>query len=433
MSVKGLDQYGVALHRYEGLGKANLSQGEPLPVYFEVRQVENGSIVIGCLSSEDLLLRDIQSVSGYTDDGTHLETSGRILVTHASMRSHAPSELHGICGGIHLSQGFPGERPTYSARFAIANFVFEPDDRAPHQEFVVNAAGHQVSFSPVAEYGERSKRLRHEGGVTQTAWCEVTKPARRELQMATLPLILDKVLQPISLTIGSKVTWLHWVAYDTFQQPARTFHRASNTKTFSNTSLALGWWNDLSEIVSAWFAEAPDDPIDHDALAARVDHYLDACARGPYLETRALSAATLLDVLAAKYAEATDSGFVIAEAKWHSILKQKITPDVCNVLEGTGGITAAERRELLSNARGLYRRSFRRRLTRMLRDYSIQVDSTRLNQIINTRNDLVHNGRFHYDDRAAWQEEYRRLLWVCRSTLLRMIGYRSDLPPLVPT
>jgi hypothetical protein len=69
--------------------------------------------------------------------------------------------------------------------------------------------------------------------------------------------------------------------------------------------LDYGLQGDFADVIRAWLDSPGVAGFTRDDLAIRIRQHLDACAPDTYLETRALAAATLLDILAGNYAEAT--------------------------------------------------------------------------------------------------------------------------------
>lgn len=77
---------------------------------------------------------------------------------------------------------------------------------------------------------------------------------------------------------------------------------------------------------------------------------------------------------------------------------------------------------------GNYRSSFRQRLEHLLADLAIDVDDSVKIAVVSTRNSLVHNGRYKSLQQSDWENEYRRILWLSRLILFKLIGYDGQLP-----
>lgn len=81
-SGRGLDFYGDCISRYQGRGVLTVASGNPLECHFEVGQLEDGSVILLCLSSEmaDLPLflmpQDAVSFEGKSKEGQNIRSVG---------------------------------------------------------------------------------------------------------------------------------------------------------------------------------------------------------------------------------------------------------------------------------------------------------------------------------------------------------------------
>jgi hypothetical protein len=138
------------------------------------------------------------------------------------------------------------------------------------------------------------------------------------------------------------------------------------------------------DTVEAWFsAPKPLSCFGPKELSVWIRQHLDACATDIYLETRALSAATLLDVVAGRY-----------RTVWAPNAKPGKPP------------------------------YFRERLRRLLIDSKIPLSNKRLSSIIDARNFLVHAGEFVNSEH---DKSFENLVRLGRCILLRIAGCQSKL------
>lgn len=81
-----------------------------------------------------------------------------------------------------------------------------------------------------------------------------------------------------------------------------------------------------------------------------------------------------------------------------------------------------------------FRRSFRRNLRALLTHLNISVEKALIRKIIDSRNKLVHTGRFvtpaEPPTYCSWSQEYTRLLWLDRCILLRFVNPTAALPSI---
>lgn len=70
---------------------------------------------------------------------------------------------------------------------------------------------------------------------------------------------------------------------------------------------------------------------------------------------------------------------------------------------------------------------FKKKLNRLLRAIGIALPGAKIDSIIKARNSLVHAGKFVTTESDATFAEYKNLVLLGRSMLLRLIGFPSNL------
>ncbi len=96
-----LDRYGLYEHRYEGIGEVNFAEGNPLPVYFDARQLRGAEIIIGYLTEGRLggsFLVEPREPVGKTTDGRPFRTLGDLVDSAESVRQRSESSGT-LCSG----------------------------------------------------------------------------------------------------------------------------------------------------------------------------------------------------------------------------------------------------------------------------------------------------------------------------------------------
>lgn len=434
--MKELDRYGSPLFSYQGMGEVVSNDGETASVYFEARQTVEGGIIIGCLSQELLPIDDLQQVRGSTVERRIIETYGAITFAAMSGGSPGPQKLVVTCrgnSGIAVHRFFPPCLGTQSIQFALVNFMFEAAIHVPDEPLKIVVDDYVINISPVEDYVERCKQLRDSGGVLHTAWCVVERRDSQIVDPNTVRDFMSELLWPISLAIGSKVNWLFCVERDSYaKEPVLTRHQYALTRPWGETARRWRWSNDIVQLVLAWFDRDPNHYPPATELKRGIDHYLEAGAKGSYLETRGLSAATLLDTLAYGYTSAKKEELILPKTGW-KVIRPGIVAALLQGVEGLAGISDKDREKLVdqltNNLSGLNRRSFRQRLETITGDFGIPMSEKLIKRVVDSRNMLVHRGSFENTDRGLkYWEEYLSLLWTGRSVLLRMIGYDGLLP-----
>jgi hypothetical protein len=187
-----------------------------------------------------------------------------------------------------------------------------------------------------------------------------------------------------------------------------------------------GWFASAADAVHAWLDQPRDAKIARDDLRIYVRQHCDSCSEDAFFETRGLSAATLLDVVAGRYAEQTGTDNFVTPSSWQS----QVLPALNNALDASGHLTTEQRAEASQNLTHLYRRSFKRKLRKLLEDLNVPVKNSTLTKAINSRNALTHAGHFHSRSKDKHFQEYLRLVLLARCILLSAAGVRNDLHQL---
>lgn len=428
-----LNHYGPALFRYEGMGEVSFENGDVVPVYFDARQLNRATVVIGCMAEGWNLgasSRIISRISGLTTDGHELESVGRVQAISTSVGSSKPAIAQLVCqDGLKLELVPSKGKPIHLADFGLLNFCFHEFAAKPVDGLTKDFLGFNFAFVARDDYRDAMTVIRRVGAPMHSADCQVSKYGGSEFEIKDATSGLQELLMLAQLDSGSKVNWAFYNAFDKHQWPVERFHAPSVIRPFSNVVLVHEWWVDLSSLIDDYIVHRNDLLVSPQELAIRIDHYCDASSTQVALETRGLSAATLLDSLANRHAELTNSQYVLPEEEWEEV-EPRLQRLMSGFLSGERGVTGTQREQLLSSLKGANRRTFRNRLRNILKDLEVPVSKQMQSDIVDYRNALVHSGRFSSANRELWTTELWALLWTCRSILLRLSGYQGALPSL---
>src|SRR5215213_2254778 len=69
-----LEDYGNFNTRYEGVGRIVYLPGEPVPVYFEARQLADGRLLIACVSTGEVIRDNPHAIDGNLLSGESFST-----------------------------------------------------------------------------------------------------------------------------------------------------------------------------------------------------------------------------------------------------------------------------------------------------------------------------------------------------------------------
>ena len=158
------------------------------------------------------------------------------------------------------------------------------------------------------------------------------------------------------------------------------------------------------------------------SLNGVVHAYCSTRQPGVFLELRSLDAATLLDFVCARHADINGRAAIVEAGAFEAI-----TPELTRRLKGalTELLPQAEGGqidEMAGKVVALNRRAFRRRLRELAGEYAVPMTASEIDEIVQSRNSLVHLAKFATDDH--WRE-YSLLINALDKILLRMLGYEG--------
>jgi len=426
--VDDLDEYGATTYRYEGDGELHYAGMAPMPMQFDARQLGTGEVVIGCVPVAGLSLGDQPLVIiGTANDGKKLVASGPFSNTFLRIGGSSPT-AHFHCTELSVTSDAPVMETT-SYSFAINNLVFGRRYAPTRRTVTLELPFGHVTLSALDEYEHRERRLRKQSGIAITAKCDVR--AREAHGAVPTPedvvRLVDSILHPLSLATGTLVSWHSYSALDSAGDVLGTVHKGVNIDgPFSNLILMMGWDADLATCATGWFNRPADLPFVVEDIIPLIRQHIDACIEGPFLETRGLAAATLLDVLANQNARQNDTSNVVEPEAW----KESVLPALRNTLRSSRqslGLTKTQVQAINMSLAHAYRRSFRGKLVQLLEELDVNPKSLPLDHVVDARNNLVHEATFSSASDFTHFDQFAALMLLGRSILLRLVGAESDL------
>ncbi len=404
--MEALEPFGRFIHRYEGHGALRLTGRHQRAVSFEVRQMPNGQLVLACQSSRWMDMFDARRLKGVTTDGLLIDV--RDLQPILS-RVSSDGMSHGVsyARSATCTRGIGGLLLRPYLNFSLASLVL-PRWTLNESRLRFKTAGFRFSIRPVENYREIARQLERGSGDAITAVCRTRRDDQQPLTPDDAIRAVNDLCVALSLSIGSKVNWI--VAED---EGWYRRHESRITKGYSNWINALDWTLSPQRSLTAWRGNS-----NQDYFRRMIEYFIDAAGRGPYIETRTLAAASLLDAVTGHYSQSVGRDMLVDDSAWRAIQP--------SIVESIDQITRGARvSETLSfGVEGLRRRSFRRRLRDLFVTHSLPT--RRLNEIVEIRNHIVHYGRFPPNMKPA--DAYELVLWASFTVLARLVGYQGPLP-----
>jgi hypothetical protein len=385
-----LDDYGSFNTRYEGVGQLLYLPGDPVHVYFEARQLIDGRLLVACVSPNDSIRDDPVTLDGHLLSGEPFSTMWGRGIKEIYRSKGNINKAHYTANMMRVRYTKAVQPDDRSIKFALHNLIPGRHSDTSANRMELHLGGYKVTISPAGNYGLQADQLLRHGGNLRTSWAKI------ELGGSSSPPagwssahdVVDQMLIPLSLALGTSVTAPQKITLDAEDNRNDVEHYSSRAALFSDFIPTNAWDSPIKETAEAWFSTVRPQLFCSEELAVSIHQHLDACSGKVYLETRALVAATLLDSLAGRYTK-----------RWSQKEPHRI--------------------------------HFKHKLSRLLTDVGISIDTRHLHAVIEARNSLVHSGRFVTSEKNKTYVEYQNLLLLGRSILLRLVGVPSTLHELI--
>jgi hypothetical protein len=232
---------------------------------------------------------------------------------------------------------------------------------------------------------------------------------------------VDDLCLLLSFSRGTTVGWIYSENVEE-GRVVRTKLRAAKTSSLTGPPVIDPYW-DTGEFVRKTFPHFRELK-DRFRLKAVLLSYLDAKKEDVYLETRALRAATTLDLLAGCFASVYEQEYIGGTSKF-----KKVKAAVKASLENVKDLSPVELSELSEKLGELRRRSLKRLLTQLIKEFRVppaRPERERiLGRVVDTRNALVHRAKFRTPPPGSAYPEYCELIGLLDRIILRMLGYEG--------
>jgi hypothetical protein len=383
--MEELNEYGAFNTSYEGVGRLWYVGKPDIPVYFDVRHLADGQLIVGCVSAGAPIEPNPSSIGGHLLSGEPFDTVHGRGIKESYRTAGTVHKAHYLATMTRVRYTKELQPNNHSIEFALHNFIPGSASASPANEIKLNIRGHPFAIYPARNHSQQVDRLRRYGGNLRTAWVQTkfeNESKYGRFSWSDLDEAIFGLLNAVSLATGTLVTSPQRITFDPNRDRNDVEHYSSEAKTFSTFIRSHGWDTPIVSTIDAWFSGTwPVSIFGPSHVSVWIRQHLDACAIELYLETRALSAATLLDVMAGRYCPV-----------WTSRLPKDV--------------------------------SFKDKLTRLLLATGIVLPAAQMDVIIKARNSLVHAGRFVTTEGDT---EYKNFVRLGRSVLLRLIGFPSTL------
>ncbi|HUM43980.1 MAG TPA: hypothetical protein PKI14_13630 [Fervidobacterium sp.] len=445
-----INEYGKIVRIYHGNGKLRLTNGNKLPCSACIQQIETGMILITCIfemSAEQTLplfqftfgtscyQEDVEYIYGVTNDGFNFKTRGKVVALSTShnfnITSMVLTTMMFVAQEIELcneNQHIVGQY----YRFGMANFEFkgnrlsktaiQDDKQVKIYTLEFNLPWGIAVVNPIPNYDDVIHKVKAQKSISVT--CElIAKPS----EALDLNVVMDKVgelCNLLSLARGTKVAWISAEECTEDGKARKIVLKNAVTWPFSRLPLI----DPQSSQDTILFIEKiyPEYLKLRDSynLNTAIELYLDAKRETVYLETRALTAVALLDLLQGCHAiqhglDKIKIDFDKKEKKLRSLLKKDIQTLFPDIKESELG-------EMIEKISELNRRSYLNLLKLLTYDLRLQIPQGELSKVKGTRNSLAHRAKFQSSNETDQLREYFRIISLIDIVFLKLLGYSGN-------
>jgi hypothetical protein len=379
-----LENHGKIIREYEGKGVITLYDGQTCNCSVSAAQMSDGEIMAHCSFSENQNLvlsfwnkeEGIKSIAGITQNNENFLIEEHIFCTGVSPVWDSGEIKMSVRGGS-LKYESKQDDIFSSARFGITNFEYHGNKHTEYPTgggawdiLSIHLGDKTVEIHEVPDYKIIIESIKAQRGIDVT--CEAVFPISSKYDLDVAMSHIDVLCELLSLARGTKINWIYYDCYDSLENKVRSFHK--NSIVWRYTGIPLIDPRNYDETASFINQAYPvyKSMQEKYGLQKCIEAYLDAKREGTYLETRALVAAVLLDILSHKYV-ATHKGFA-------------------------------------------------KNLEAMLKGLDSKVTEADLVRIINIRNSLVHEASFFTNESTT---EYWVLIGMIDKIFLKILNYNG--------
>jgi hypothetical protein len=368
-----LTNYGTPTHAYSGTGQLLRPSIAPIQCTFECGQLPDGNIIATAYSTQNDAGNDgeVNRLTGHTVDGEAVDAEIIISMNVLGVGLQMPEGTYLTHRANRLTVNAPNPHPVTARRYGIVNFRFFGNEVTT----VFDAAGHlqshrrhlrldlahpsgrvAVQIEPVANYSQVALKVSTLGETAVT--CEaVIDPATVPAGVDPDHLISDLCLL-MSVARGTWVQWIYRRDTDANGAQASITHANHITRKYQGPpplDPRAGRHEHTRRFLEGAFAALPNVVGTFDVRRGLIQAYVDGRSEEDYLEMRGAKIAVVAEMIKAQH---------LGMAPLPS--GQKYPP-------------------------------FRKALRAACRAAGYRPSSRDLNEFIQSRNRLVHAGRFRAD------------------------------------
>lgn len=420
--------YGIALHRYSGVGTLQYPTDLPRQVEFDAGQLQSGDVLAVCTYGDFSMQHffpidheDPMSFEGTTEEGWTIRSVDEIRQTNYLPQTRQPGSYDAFrFRGLSVLRADLHDQKATHYRFGLVNFNVIGTRRVTvHRHSgewhvlglpVELTCGDQTVSAAIVQVEDGDEKYRRVMTLkSYDVLSELICDCPTDVPSSDLENALSDLCVTLSVMRGTRVQWIYrerWVqntlievlhrsrltrAYTPLSPIGSAYEHRENTARFIATAMGR-----LSGLRSPYISRGV------------VDAYLDAKAERDFLQTRGAKIAVAIEKLKDAFLEAPGSivsAFIIARDKWAEVVPS-IHGATNRILEDAG-VDRSDMDLVASRVKieGLNRASFRRTLKGLCQSVSFKPQRHEIELFIASRDQLVHTGQFYCEAATIAERE----------------------------
>jgi hypothetical protein len=250
-----LDEYGAFNTRYEGVGELQYMPGLAVPVYFDVRQLVDGRLLVGCVSTGGPIQEGPVAISGRLLSGEPFDTIWGRRITEMHRPDSDVAKVHYVANMTRVRYTKDAQPDNHSVRFALHNFIPGPNSDVSANKFTFKIGNREFIISPVGNYCDQANRLLRRGGNIRTSWARTElrdESGTVHLGLHGLDEVTSEMLDALSLAVETLITCPQRITFDSKEERNDVEHYSSEAKAFSTFIPSRGWDTPIEAKLEAW-------------------------------------------------------------------------------------------------------------------------------------------------------------------------------------
>lgn len=452
-----ISDYTDNIAEYRGKGKIYIENKHDFDCEFKIIQTRDGTILSLCNfideEAELFPLNNIKiiSMSGETIEGHEILTEGPITFRSSQFSGSRECQIVFLARSVKVKMVDDIDPKTVV--FGITNFEFDsncwieeissPEIIIPRQvkALELNLQSEEVIIRQVLDYEKIIKKLNTFETIDVT--CEASIAITRIDEIEKKQSIIDNLCYLLSVARGTKINWIYYKIYND-EKLLFIAHQNRITKGFNSSHAAIIDRYDMCDVKN--FLENTYDTYisrkkQYQLDKGTIDLYLDAKATGDYLETKGAKLSVAMEKLKSVYLDSKTQ--VLVENNTESITEYIMDEDsfkmhkkiIKKFLESyleKEKINENKRGKIYKNISCINRTSFEDILRNLWEDIALNLDDNSICLFINSRNSLVHQGKFYCKIEKPVKkcpplhspaDEYFFLVNILDKTMLKLLGY----------